>query len=132
MRRAIAKACSSAPGLTELKRMRGAFPHSCPVCGLPLAAIRGYLLLRLTEDRLSGDVMKYLGFAAVLWALAALPARAFDIQGEKASLEGGEAHFAAPNPSLTPDLSRGSPLTLRSLGKGDRKCITAHGNGVVM
>jgi hypothetical protein len=55
------------------------FPHSCRLCALPLAAITRYLLLRLTQVRLSGDVMKYLGLAVVLFAVATAPAQAFEI-----------------------------------------------------
>jgi hypothetical protein len=74
--------------------------------------------------------MKYLGFAAVLCALAAAPAQAFDIQGEQASLEDGGAQFTAPNPFLTPDLSKGSSLALPYIGKADSEFLTDYGNGI--
>ena len=73
--------------------------------------------------------MKYLGFAAVLCALAVPPAQAFEIQGENASLEGG-AGFANPNPFLTPDLSKGSSLALPYIGKTDSEFITDYGNAI--
>jgi hypothetical protein len=76
--------------------------------------------------------MKYLGFAAVLCALAAAPAQAFDIQGEQASLEGGEAQFAAPNPLLTPDLSKGSSLALPYIGKADSEFLSDYGNAITI
>ena len=76
--------------------------------------------------------MKYLGFAVVLCALAAAPAQAFDIQGEQASLEGGEAQFAAPapNPFLTPDLSKGSSLALPYIGTADSEVLSDYGNAI--
>jgi hypothetical protein len=73
--------------------------------------------------------MKYLGFAPVLCALASLPAQAFEIQGENATLEGG-AQFASPNPFLTPDLSKGSSLALPYIGKADSEFITDYGNAI--
>ena len=73
--------------------------------------------------------MKYLGFAAVLCALAALPAQAFEIQGENATLE-GSAQFASPNPFLPPDLSKGSSLALPYIGKTDSEFITDYGNAI--
>ncbi len=74
--------------------------------------------------------MKYLGFVAVLCALAALPAQAFEIQGEKASLEGAGPEFSNPNPFLTPDLSKGSSLALPYIGKADSAFITDYGNAI--
>ena len=74
--------------------------------------------------------MKYLGFAAVLCALAAAPAQAFEIQGEQASLEDAGAGFASPNPFLTPDLSKGSSLALPYIGKTDSEFITDYGNAI--
>jgi hypothetical protein len=65
-----------------------------------------------------------------LCALAAAPAQAFDIQGEQASLEPGEAQFTAPSPFLTPDLSRGSSLALPYIGKADSEFITDYGNAI--
>jgi hypothetical protein len=76
--------------------------------------------------------MKYLGFAAVLCALAALPAQAFEIQGEQASLEGAGAEFASPNPFLTPDLSKGSSLALPYIGKADSEFLTDYGNAIAI
>jgi hypothetical protein len=74
--------------------------------------------------------MKYLGFAAVLCALASLPAQAFEIQGEKASLEGAGAEFANPNPFVMPDLSEGSSLALPYIGKADSAFMTDYGNAI--
>jgi hypothetical protein len=74
--------------------------------------------------------MKYLGFAAVLCALASLPAQAFEIQGEQASLEDAGAGFTSPNPFLTPDLSKGSSLALPYIGKTDSEFITDYGNAI--
>ena len=73
--------------------------------------------------------MKYLGLAAVLCALAAAPAQAFEIQGEKATLE-GSAQFISPNPFLTPDLSKGSSLALPYIGTTDSEFLTDYGNAI--
>ena len=75
--------------------------------------------------------MKYLGLAAVLCALAAAPAQAFEIQGEKATLEGG-TEFISPNPFLTPDLSKGSSLALPYIGKTDSEFINDYGNAIAI
>jgi hypothetical protein len=76
--------------------------------------------------------MKYLGLAAVLCALAAVPAQAFEIQGEKASLDGAGAQFASPNPFLTPDLSKGSSLALPYIGKADSEFLSDYGNAIAI
>jgi hypothetical protein len=107
------------------------FPQSCRLCALPLAAITRYLLLRLTEERLSGDVMKYLGLVLICCAFAVQPAQAFEIQGEKATLEDGGAQLTAPaNQFLTPDLSKGSSLALPYIGETDSGLISDYGNAI--
>jgi hypothetical protein len=105
------------------------FPHCCRLCALSLAAITRYLLLRLTQERLSGDVMKYFGLAVVLCALAAAPAQAFEIQGENATLEGAQLMSPA-NQFLTQDYTKGSSLALPYIGKADSEFITDYGNAI--
>ncbi len=80
--------------------------------------------------------MKYFSLVLMLCgmaSLAAAPARAFDIEGEKATLD-GVAPFVAPsdpddflNPNLT---SKGSSLALPYIGKADSDYIADYGNAI--
>ena len=64
-------------------------------------------------------------------SLAAGPARAFDIQGEKANLEDGVTPFSNPADQFAnPDYTKGSSsLALPFVGKGDSsEFISDYGN----
>jgi hypothetical protein len=76
--------------------------------------------------------MKYLGLVAVLCALAAAaPARAFEIQGEKATLEDGTTQFAPPGTQFVkPDYTHGSSLALPYIGEADSGFIADYGNSI--
>ena len=74
--------------------------------------------------------MKYLGLALVLFALAAAPAQAFEIQGENATLEGGAQLMSPANQFLTQDYTKGSSLALPYIGKADSEFITDYGNAI--
>jgi hypothetical protein len=76
--------------------------------------------------------MKYLGLAVVLCGLAAVaPAHAFEIQGEKATLEDGSSQFTSPaNQFLTQDYTKGSSLALPFIGKSDSEFISSYGNSI--
>jgi len=76
--------------------------------------------------------MRYLALVLVLCGFAAAaPARAFEIQGEKATLEDGASQFAAPaSPSFKPDYSQGSSLALPYIGKTDSSFLSDYGNGI--
>ncbi len=73
--------------------------------------------------------MKYLGLALVLFALAAAPAQAFEIQGESATLEGAQLMSPA-NQFLTQDYTKGSSLALPYIGKTDSEFISDYGNAI--
>ncbi len=75
--------------------------------------------------------MKYLGLALALCALAAAPAQAFEVQGEKATLEGG-SEFAEPSPFAMPDLSEGKSLALPFIGKNDSEFLSDYGNAIAI
>ena len=69
--------------------------------------------------------MKYLGLVLVLCGLAAAtPAHAFEIQGEKATLEDGSNQF------LTQDYTKGSSLALPFIGNSDSEFISSYGNSI--
>jgi hypothetical protein len=81
--------------------------------------------------------MKYFGLVLILCGVAGLaagPAGAFEIQGNKASLEDGATPFTSPvdpyvNPDLGSDFSRGSSLALPYIGKDDSSAsISEYGN----
>lgn len=75
--------------------------------------------------------MKYLGLALVLCSLAAAPAQAFEIQGEKATLQDGGTAFTSPaNQFLTQDYTQGSSLALPYIGKTDSDFISDYGNAI--
>jgi hypothetical protein len=75
--------------------------------------------------------MKYLGLLLVLCAFAALPAQAFEIQGEKATLDDGGAQLTAPATQfLTPDLSAGNSLALPYISPTDSGLISDYGNAI--
>ena len=79
--------------------------------------------------------MRYLVLALVLCGFAAAaPARAFEIQGEKATLEDNtnSNQFAAPaSPLLKPDYSQGHSLALPYIGTTDSEFFFSdYGNGI--
>jgi hypothetical protein len=76
--------------------------------------------------------MRYLALVLVLSGFAAAaPARAFEIQGENATLEDGASQFAAPaSPIFKPDFSEGSSLAMPYIGKTDSQLISDYGNGI--
>jgi hypothetical protein len=80
--------------------------------------------------------MKYLSLVLVLCGVAsfaASPARAFDIEGEKATLEPGVTPFAGPadpDDFLNPDISKPSSLALPYIGKADSDYIADYGNAI--
>jgi hypothetical protein len=83
--------------------------------------------------------MKYLTLVLASCAMAALAfapeARAFDIQGEKASVQdGGVQPFSSPTDQfLNPDYSKGSSLALPYISKGDSTgFISDYGNMIAI
>ncbi len=76
--------------------------------------------------------MKYLGLVLVLCGLAAAtPARAFEVQGEKATLEDGTTQFAPQGTQfLKPDYTQGSSLALPYIGQTDSGFISDYGNSI--
>jgi hypothetical protein len=76
--------------------------------------------------------MKYLGLVLVLCGLAAAaPARAFEVQGEKATLEDGTTQFAPKGTQfLKPDYTQGSSLALPYIGETDSGFISGYGNSI--
>jgi hypothetical protein len=108
----------------------------CRLCALPLPEKSGYLVLRLTKERLRGITMKYLSLVLVLVlcgvaSLATAPARAFEIQGENASLQDGSTPFISkPNQFINSDYSKGSSLALPYIGSADSDYISDYGNAI--
>ncbi len=80
--------------------------------------------------------MKYLSLALMLFGMAsfaAAPARAFDIEGENASLQDGATPFVSPGSQfVNPDLSKGSSLALPYIGKDDSDFISNYGNAIAI
>ena len=76
--------------------------------------------------------MRYLALILILSGFAATaPARAFEIQGENATIEDGASQFAAPaRPFLKPDYSEGHSLALPYIGSADSPFISDYGNGI--
>jgi hypothetical protein len=81
--------------------------------------------------------MKYLSLVLVVCGvagLAASPARAFDIEGENATLQDGATPFAAPadpDDFLNPNVSsRGSSLALPYIGKSESDNVSDYGNAI--
>ena len=78
--------------------------------------------------------MKYLSLVLVLCGVASLamaPARAFDIQGENASLQDGSTPFISPpNQFINSDYSKGSSLALPYIGSADSNYISDYGNSI--
>lgn len=79
--------------------------------------------------------MRYLALILVLCGFAAAaPVRAFEIQGENATLEDGtkSSQFAAPaSPMLTPDFSQGHSLALPYIGTTDSEFFFSdYGNAI--
>jgi hypothetical protein len=93
-------------------------------------------VLRLKEEQLRGITMKYLSLILVLCgvtSLAASPARAFDIEGEQATLQDGATPFAAPadpDDFLNPDVGKAHSLALPYIGKADSDYISDYGNAI--
>ena len=88
--------------------------------------ISGILLLRLTESSLGGFAMKYLALVLVSCGVAALTvasgaARAFDIQGQNASLQDGSSpqFFSPVDEFFNPDSPKASSLAMPYNGKSD-------------
>ena len=82
--------------------------------------------------------MKYLGLVLVFCGVAALavassPARAFDIQGQSASLQDG-TQFASPvDQALNPDFAKGSSLALPYVSRSDSSSfISDYGNMIAI
>jgi hypothetical protein len=83
--------------------------------------------------------MKYLGLVLVSCGVAALavassPARAFDIQGQSASLQDGGTQFASPaDQVLNPDFAKGSSLALPYVSRSDSSSfISDYGNMIAI
>ena len=80
--------------------------------------------------------MKYLSLVLVfcgMASLAATPARAFEIQGENASLKDDSNQFASPTDQfLTPDFTKGSSLALPFVGKSDSAFMSDYGNSITI
>ena len=83
--------------------------------------------------------MKYLGLVLVSCGVAALavassPARAFDIQGQSASLQDGGTQFASPaDQVLNPDFAKGSSLALPYVSRNDSSSfISDYGNMIAI
>src|SRR3990170_6497925 len=115
--------------------LMAALPRFCLLCALPLPAITSYLLLRLTESSFGGIAMKYLGLVLILCgmaSLAATPARAFDIQGENASLQDGATPFSPTDQFLNPDFTGGRSLALPYIGKSESGFIPDYGNMIAI
>ena len=96
---------SALPGVVEQRGDAPSFPDSCRLCALPLPAITRYLLLRLTEERLSGDVMKYLALLVVFCALREPAGAGLRNSGRKGDALGrrSPAHFSGqPVPDAGP------------------------------
>jgi len=81
--------------------------------------------------------MRYLALALILCGFAAAaPARAFEIQGDKATLEDGTSQFAAStnplmSPLLKPDYSQGHSLALPYIGTTDSEFFYSdYGNAI--
>jgi len=78
--------------------------------------------------------MKYLSLILVLCgvaSLAATPARAFDIQGENASLQDGSTPFVSPsNQFIGSDFSKGSSLALPYIGSSESSFVSDYGNAI--
>ncbi len=77
--------------------------------------------------------MKISSLAIILCSVASLaagPARAFDIQGEKANLEDGVTPFSDPADQLAnPDYTKGSSsLALPYVGNSDSGFVSDYGN----
>jgi hypothetical protein len=95
----------------------------------------GYGVVRLTEKQLSGDSMKYLNLALVLFGVAsfaASPARAFDIEGERATLDGATPFAASADPDdfISQNFGKGGSLALPYIGKTDSDYIADYGNAI--
>lgn len=80
--------------------------------------------------------MKYLSLVLMLCGVAsfaAAPARAFDIEGENASLQDGASPFVTPGSQfINPDVSKGSSLALPYIGKDDGDFISDYGNAIAI
>jgi hypothetical protein len=77
--------------------------------------------------------MKYLGSILILCALAAAaPARAFDVEGDKASLQDSDTQFASAIQGSNPDYTQGSSLATPFIGSGrtDSDFVSDYGNGI--
>ena len=75
--------------------------------------------------------MKYFGSILVLCALAAAaPARAFDVEGDKASLQDPDTQFASSVQGSEPDYMQGSSLATPFIGKTDSGLVSDYGNGI--
>jgi len=80
--------------------------------------------------------MKYLSLVLVLCGVASLavsPARAFDVEGENATLQDGATPFAAPadpDDFLNPKLDKGSSLALPYIGQSDSDYSSDYGNAI--
>ena len=78
--------------------------------------------------------MKYLSLVLVLCGVASLataPVRAFDIQGENATLQDGSTPFVSPpNQFINSDYSKGSSLALPYIGSADSDYISDYGNAI--
>ena len=79
--------------------------------------------------------MKYLRLVLVVCGvagLAASPARAFDIEGENATLQGATPFAAPADPDdfLNPDATKPSSLALPFIGKADSENISDYGNAI--
>ncbi len=76
--------------------------------------------------------MRHLTLVLVLCGFAAaVPAHAFEIQGEKATLEDGASQFTSPASQLfKPDYSQGYSLALPYIGSANSQFLSEYGNSI--
>jgi hypothetical protein len=78
--------------------------------------------------------MKYLSLVLVVCGVASLattPARAFDIEGENASLQDESNPFVSPpNQFMGSDYTRGSSLALPYIGQSESDYVSDYGNAI--
>jgi hypothetical protein len=114
------------------------FSHCCRFCALPLAAKFGYSLLRLTKSGFGGFAMKYLALILTTCAVAAMAtpdqARAFDIQGQNATVPEGVQPFGSlANQGIDWTDMKGSSLAMPYIGKSDSSTfISDYGNSITI
>jgi hypothetical protein len=90
------------------------------------------------EEQLRGIAMKYLALILVAFAAAAIaapePARAFDIQGQNATIPDGVPPFSSPSAQFFDSgYAKGSSLALPYISKSDSSSfISDYGNMIAI